>query len=69
MKYSKLFPMGSEKANDFIDLVSTLGKYNRIEPPSVFPFGQGKALYFGPQGFMVVEKNPKGGQWEVTIEA
>lgn len=70
MRYSKLFPMGiGGPADDFIERIASLGQYKRVEPKESFTFQEeGKALYFGPRGFMTIEKKPKKGKWEVTIE-
>jgi len=68
MIYSKLFPMGTDEADDFIQRIAIEGSLNRIEPER-FPYKkEARLLYFGPHGFMTVEKKPKEGKWEVTIE-
>ena len=69
MKYSKLFPMACEAADDFIDRIASCGEYHRVEPLGKFPYlDEAKLLYFGPRGFMKIEKKAEEGQWKVTIE-
>lgn len=69
MKYSKLFPMGTDEADNFIEKIAIVGEYKRIEPSEKFPYlVEARLLYFGSQGFMKIEKKPKEGKWEVTIE-
>lgn len=67
MKFSKLFPMG-DSADDFIQRIAVEGKLKRIEPEK-FPYlKEASLLYLGPHGFITIEKKPKEGKWEVTIE-
>lgn len=72
MKYSfrKLFPMGTDQVDKFIEtILSYGGGYTRVDPPPVFPgILEGKSLYSGPQGFLTIEKKAEKGKWKVTIE-
>lgn len=68
MKFSKLFPMGTDEADDFIQHVAIEGKLDLIEPVK-FPYRKEvKLLYLGPNGFVTIKKKPREGNWEVMIE-
>lgn len=68
MIYSKLFPMGTDEADDFIQHITIKGRLERMEPEK-FPYDkEARLLYLSPYGFMTIEKKTKEGKWEVTIE-
>lgn len=69
MKFSKLFPMGKNKAADkFIERIATEGNLKRIEPEKFPYYEKAQLLYSGPGGFVTITKKPKEGKWEITIE-
>jgi len=69
MKFSKLFPMGKNKAADrFIESIAAEGNLKRIEPERFPYYAEAQLLYLGPHGFVIITKQPKEGQWEVTVE-
>ena len=68
MRFSKLFPMGTGEANDFIERIVIEGSLERIEPVK-FPYHKEvQLLYSSPSGLVSIKKKPKEGKWEVTIE-
>ena len=68
MKFSKLFPMGTDEADEFIQDIVEKGRLDLIEPER-FPYLQEvKLLYLGPNGFVTIKKKPREGNWEVMIE-
>ncbi|GAH51612.1 unnamed protein product [marine sediment metagenome] len=68
MKFSKLFPIATSDANDFIEDIVAKGSLKLIEPETLPHLDEAQLLYLGPYGFVVITKQPKEGQWEVTIE-
>ncbi|GAH24591.1 unnamed protein product [marine sediment metagenome] len=69
MKFSKLFPMGKNKAADkFIERIAAEGNLKRIEPERFPYYDEAQLLYRSPSGLVAITKKPKDGKWEVTIE-
>ena len=68
MKFSKLFPMGTDAADDYIKHIVAESELKRIVPGK-FPYlKEAHLLYRSPSGLVAIEKKPKRGKWEVTIE-
>lgn len=68
MKFSKSFSMETDEADDFIERIVIEGSLKRIDPVK-FPYSkEAKLLYRSPSGLVFIEKKPKEGKWEVTIE-
>ena len=68
MKFSKSFPMGTNEADDFIKRITSEVNLERIMPEK-FPYlKEAQLLYRSPSGLVFIEKKPKEGRWEVTIE-
>jgi len=68
MKFSKSFPMGTDEADNYIEHIVTEENLKRIVPEK-FPYRQeAHLMYRSPSGLVAIEKKPKKGKWEVTIE-
>ena len=68
MRFSKSFPMGTDEADDFIESIITEGSLKQIGSKK-FPYRQEvQLLYRSPSGLVAIDKKPKEGKWEVTIE-
>jgi len=68
MKFSKLFPMGTDEADDYIERIVVKGSLKQILHLK-FPYlKEAHLLYRSPFGLVTIEKKPKEGKWEVTIE-
>ncbi|MBA7705628.1 hypothetical protein ES703_114461 [subsurface metagenome] len=68
MKFSKSFPMRGDEANDYIERIVIEGSLKRIVPVKFPYFKEAQLLYRSPSGLVTIEKKPREGKWEVTIE-
>ncbi len=68
MKFSKSLPMGNDEVDKYIEDIVERGNLKLIEPERFPYFETVKLLYLGAQGFITIDKHPKDGKWEVTIE-
>ena len=68
MKFSKLFPMGNDEADDYIKRIVIEGSLKRIVPGKFPCLKEAHLVYRSPSGLVAIEKKPKDGKWEVTIE-
>jgi len=68
MKFSKLFKMGTDEADDYIKHIAAEGSLKQIVPEKFPHLKEAQLLYRSPSGLVAITKKPKEGKWEVTIE-